>query len=300
VDQQTNDPNTEARTALARRTASREPANGIRDLIERQKPEIARALHGTALDPERFARVALTVIRQSPQLIKCRPESLLGALMTCAQLGLEPGPLGEAYIVPYKDNVTFIPGYRGLIKLAWQSGQLRHISAHVVYTNDTFDYALGLEPTLVHRPARGTRGDAIYVYAVAQLVNGGNEFVVLTVGEVEEIRRRSAASAKGPWVTDWAPMAKKTAIRQLIRWLPLSTTAHRAVVAEGTVRTDLDPAAVDALDGEVVDIEHDAPEERPPMPPRNAPAPPDTASQSTASPSGPDDPPQDAPSQSTD
>jgi phage RecT family recombinase len=143
VDQQTNDPNAEARTALARRSTSREPANLIRDLIERQKPEIARALIGTALDPERFARIAFTAIRQSPQLMRCRPESLLGALMTAAQLGLEPGPLGEAWLVPFKDQVTFIVGYRGLLKLAWQSGQLRNISARVVYEADDFDFAFG-------------------------------------------------------------------------------------------------------------------------------------------------------------
>jgi recombination protein RecT len=199
------------------------------------------------------------VIRQNPKLQTCRPESLLGALMTMAQLGLEPGPLGEAYLVPFGEEVTFIPGYRGLIKLAWQSGQLRHIAAHVVYTNDVFDYSLGLEPTLVHRPTRGERGKAIYAYACATLLNGGSEFVVLTVDEVDAIRRRSKTPNKGPWDTDWAAMARKTAVRQLIRWLPLSTTVNRAVVAEGTVRTDLDPDAFDALDGEVVDDTDDAP-----------------------------------------
>lgn len=251
------DSNTATRTALAKRSAANERADGLRTLLDRQRPEIARALTGTALDAERFTRVALTVIRQNPALQRCRPESLLGALMTSAQLGLEPGPLGEAYLVPFGDQVTFIPGYRGLIKLAWQSGQLRHISAHIVYTNDTFDYALGLEPTLLHRPARGDRGDAIYAYAVAQLLNGGTEFVVLTIGEVEALRARSRAAQKGPWVTDWDAMARKTAVRQLIRWLPLSTVVHRAVVAEGTIRTDLDPDAVDALDGEVVEDDAD-------------------------------------------
>lgn len=259
------DSNANTRTALAQRGAAEKRADGLRVLLDRQRPEIARALTGTALDPERFTRVALTVIRQNPQLQRCKPESLLGALMTAAQLGLEPGPLGEAYLVPFGDNVTFIPGYRGLIKLAWQSGQLRHISAHVVYTADVFDYSLGLEPTLVHRPARGSRGDAVYAYAVAQLVNGGTEFVVLTIGEIEALRRRSRAAEKGPWVTDWEAMARKTAVRQLIRWLPLSTTVHRAVVAEGTVRTDLDPDAVETLDGEVVD-ETDEPTHAPSLP----------------------------------
>ncbi len=228
-------------------------------MIERQKPEIARALHGTALNPERFTRVALTVIKQNNDLMRCRPESLLGALMTSAQLGLEPGPLGEAYLVPYGDQVTFIPGYRGLIKLAWNSGQLRNISARVVHEADEFEYSYGLHPDLVHRPARGDRGGITDVYAAATLVEGGAEFEVLDVGAVEAIRGRSRASKRGPWVTDWEAMARKTAVRQLAKWLPMATVMNRAIAAEGTVRTDLDADALDDLtadmDGEVIDPE---------------------------------------------
>lgn len=230
-------------------------------LIERQKPEIARALHGTALDPERFTRVALTVIRQSPKLQRCRPESLLGALMTSAQLGLEPGPLGESYLVPYGDQVTFIPGYRGLLKLAWNSGQLKHISARVVYESDEFDYVYGLHPDLTHKPARGDRGGITDVYACAVLIDGGGEFEVLSVAEVEAIRARSRAAKGGPWVTDWDAMARKTAVRQLAKWLPMATVLHRAIAAEGQVRTELDPDVLDTFeDTEVIDEpadEHD-------------------------------------------
>jgi recombination protein RecT len=210
-------------------------------------------LHGTALDPERFARVALTVVRQNSDLMTCRPESLLGALMTSAQLGLEPGPLGEAYLVPYGDQVTFIPGYRGLIKLAWNSGQLRSISARVVYEADEFHYSYGLHPDLVHQPARGDRGGVTEVYAAATLLDGGAEFEVMDVAAVEAIRARSRAAKKGPWVSDWDAMARKTAVRQLARWLPMAATLHRAIAAEGTVRTELAPEAIDALDSEVLD-----------------------------------------------
>ncbi|SFO83314.1 recombination protein RecT [Amycolatopsis arida] len=204
-------------------------------------------MHGTALNPERFTRVALTVIRQSADLQRCRPESLLGALMTSAQLGLEPGPLGEAYLVPYGDQVTFIPGYRGLIKLAWQSGQLRHISARVVHEGDRFSYSYGLHPDLIHQPTRGDRGPITDVYAAATLIDGGVEFEVLDVATVETIRARSRAGRKGPWVTDWEAMARKTAIRQLAKWLPMATVMSRAIAAEGTVRTDLDADALDDL-----------------------------------------------------
>lgn len=193
------------------------------------------------------------MIRQSPKLQRCRPESLLGALMTSAQLGLEPGPLGEAYLVPYGEQVTFIPGYRGLLKLAWNSGQLKHISARVVHDADLFDYAYGLHPDLTHKPARGDRGAITDVYACAVLLDGGAEFEVLSVADVESVRTRSRAAKDGPWVTDWEAMARKTAVRQLAKWLPMATTLTRAIVAEGSVRTELDPEVLDTFDAEQLD-----------------------------------------------
>lgn len=232
----------------------------LAQLIERQKPEIARALP-RHMNPDRMARIAVTVLRQTPQLARCNPASFLGALMTAAQLGLEPGPLGEAYLVPFRDtktgtyNVTFIPGYKGLIKLAWQSGQLADIWAEVVYENDEFDYQLGLNRDLVHRPAQGNRGQPVYVYAAARLKDGGTPFVVMSRDEVEAIRDRSKASKSGPWVTDWAAMAKKTAVKQLAKWLPMSSEFSAAVAMDGSVRTDVGADLVDVqpefIDGEV-------------------------------------------------
>ncbi|MBB5154992.1 recombination protein RecT [Saccharopolyspora phatthalungensis] len=209
--------------------------------------------------------MALTVVRQSADLQRCRPESLLGALMTSAQLGLEPGPLGEAYLVPYGDQVTFIPGYRGLIKLAWNSGQLRNISARVVHEEDEFEYSYGLHPDLIHKPARGARGGITDVYAAATLLDGGAEFEVMSVDAVEAIRGRSRAGKKGPWVTDWEAMARKTAVRQLAKWLPMATVMNRAIAAEGSVRTDLDAGALEdlAIDGEVIDTETDDADDEP-------------------------------------
>ena len=199
------------------------------------------------------------MIRQSPKLQRCRPESLLGALMTSAQLGLEPGPLGEAYLVPFGDQVTFIPGYRGLIKLAWNSGQLKNIAARVVHEADEFDYAYGLHPDLTHKPARGDRGGVTDVYACAVLLDGGAEFEVMSVADVEAIRNRSRAKSDGPWATDWEAMARKSAVRQLAKWLPMATVLNRAVNADGTVRTELDPEALDDFEAEVIDDPADEP-----------------------------------------
>ena len=228
----------------------------LAQLIEQMKPEIGRALP-KHLSPDRMARIATTVLRQNPQLARCTPESFLGALMTASQLGLEPGPIGEAYLVPFGNAVTFIPGYRGLIKLARQSGQLVDIWAEIVYANDTFKQTLGLHRDLVHEPATGDRGKPVAAYAAAELKDGGRPFVVLTYAEIEAIRGRSRAGKNGPWVTDWNAMAKKTVVKQLSKWLPLSAEFNSAVVMDGAVRVDATRPLVDVqpdfIDGEVGD-----------------------------------------------
>jgi len=235
-----------------------ERANGkpsLAQLIAQMRPEIARALP-RQMNPDRMARIATTVLRQTPALARCTPESFLGALLTASQLGLEPGPTGEAYLVPFGNVCTFVPGYRGLIKLARNSGQLRDIWAEVVYSNDDFEYTLGLHRDMTHKPAKGERGKPTHVYAAAELTDGGKPFVVMTVADVEEIRSRSKASRSGPWVTDWSAMAKKTAVKQLAKWLPLSAEISAAVSLDGSVRTDIGDLAEIAptyIDGEVED-----------------------------------------------
>lgn len=223
-------------------------------LINDMKPEIARALP-KHMSPDRMARIATTVLRQTPALARCTPESFLGALMTASQLGLEPGPLGEAYFVPFKNTVTFIPGYRGLVKLARNSGQVIDLWAEIAYEHDDFAWTLGLHRDLTHQPAPGDRGKPTHVYAAAQLRDGGTPFVVMTVAQVEAIRSRSMAKGSGPWVTDWEAMAKKTAVKQLSKWLPLSSEFSAAVVHDGVVRTDIGADLVDVtpdyIDGSV-------------------------------------------------
>lgn len=222
----------------------------VKQLIVRMTPEIEKALPAH-LDATRVARIAVTLIGTNPALARCTPESFLGALMTASQLGLEPGPLGEAYLVPYGQQVTFIPGYRGLIKLAYQSGMVADIGAHVVRENDEFDFAHGLAPYLTHKPAwRVNRGAPVGVYAAANLANGRQVFVVLAHAQVEAIRHRSRAKDNGPWKTDWDAMARKTAIRQLARWLPMSTDLRAfgmAVALDGS-RREVAPGAGLELD----------------------------------------------------
>lgn len=209
----------------------------IATLIAQMQPEIQRALP-KGMDGDRIARLALTVVRQNPQLANASPASFAGALLTAAALGLEPGVNGEAYLVPYKRECQLIIGYQGYAKLFWQNPLARHIDAQAVYANDEFDYAYGTEPFLRHKPANGDRGDLIAYYAVATLSTGGSSFVVLSPDEVKKLRGGKVGTS-GNIDDPMRWMERKTALRQLIKTLPRSTMLNHALVADEAFGTSL-------------------------------------------------------------
>jgi recombination protein RecT len=225
---------------LERRQDAPETRN-VLDLLERMTPELAKVLPDN-IGPERFARIVTTELRRTPRLLECSPESLLGAMMLAAQLGLEPGPLGHVYFVPFKREVTFVVGYRGFVDLAYRSGLLRAISAATVRDGDTFTFRYGTRPLLDHTPA-GPPGERepIAYYAAADLKGGGRPFVVVYPEDVEKAKARSAAGRnnEGPWVTDFDAMARKTAVRRLAPLLPQSPVLARAAERDETPVPDL-------------------------------------------------------------
>lgn len=214
------------------------PSN-IKEWIGAYKNQFAKALP-SAITPERFTRMALSAISQTPALQQCSAQSFLGALMNAAQLGLEPNtPLGQAYLIPYKNHgrneCRFEIGYKGLIDLAYRSGELRSLQAHIVYENDAFEFEYGLNPKLVHKPALGDRGAAIYVYAVFKLVNGGEGFQVMSMDGVREhAKKYSKAYNSGPWQTNFEEMAKKTVVKRLLKYAPLKSEFVKGVVTDET------------------------------------------------------------------
>lgn len=238
------------------------PAQTIAAYLKKMGPEIEKALP-KHMDADRMARIALTTIRTNPKLLECSVPSLLGAVMQAAQLGLEPGLIGHCYLVPFKNgktgqtDVQFIIGYKGMIDLARRSGQIENIYAHAVYSNDEFDYELGLEPKLKHKPyMKGDRGEFIGAYAVAHFKDGGYQFEFMPKEEIEKRRKRSRAANNGPWVTDYEEMAKKTVIRHMWKYLPISIEIQQAVVQDETVKKDItaDPEPVDYIEAEAYEV----------------------------------------------
>ena len=242
--------------------------NSMVRLIRRMEPQIRKALP-SVITPERFTRMVLTALSSSPKLQACTPMSFMGAMMQAAQLGVEPNtPLGQAYLIPYGNACQFQLGYKGLIDLAYRSGEVSSIQAHEVHENDTFTYEYGLEPKLRHVPAQTDRGPVTFYYAVLKLKNGGVGFEVMSREDVEKFAmKKSKAYNNGPWKTDFDEMAKKTVLKKVLKYAPLKTEFARAVASDESVKTIKMDEPADMLDApnEIYTIENepDKPEEVP-------------------------------------
>lgn len=217
------------------------------------KKQVALALP-KHLPVERFLRIVTTTIRRNPKLSACTVESLAQTILDSAQLGLElDGLLGRAYAVPYGDKCTLIIGYKGLIALAYRSRQVKAIQAAVVYDRDKFHWQMGLNPDMTHEPYQGIDhpGKVTHSYCVATLDGDVTVWVVLPRWEIEEHRKRSKSANTGPWQTDYAAMAKKTAIRVLSAVLPIASESPLPTVQEAVAIEDT--SHIDA--GAYVDVE---------------------------------------------
>ena len=194
----------------------------IFDIIQAGAKQFATALP-KHINTDRFVRIAITTIRQNPKLAQCSQESLLGALMVSAQLGLEPGTLGQCYLIPYGRECQFQIGYKGMIELLRRSGQLKDIYAYSVYENDDFEITYGLDRNLIHKPNLANKGNFLGCYCVAILKDDTRAFEYMTKEEIEaHAKKFSKTFGNGPWKTDFEAMAHKTVVKKMLKWLPLS------------------------------------------------------------------------------
>ena len=232
----------------------------IPDMVKAMLPEIKKALP-MVMTPERFTRIALSALNNTPALQQCTPMSFLAALMNAAQLGLEPNtPLGQAYLIPYKNHgimeCQFQIGYKGLIDLAYRNGQMQTIQAQAVYENDEFSYEYGLEPKLFHRPAFSDRGGLVYFYGIFRTVNGGYGMAVMSKSEMDIYAKtysKAYASNYSPWKSNYEDMAKKTVIKQALKYAPIKTDFQRALSTDETIKKEIS-VDMTAVKNEVVDV----------------------------------------------
>lgn len=193
------------------------------------------------ITPERMFRLLRAAVTTTPKLTECKSISVIGAMVECSRLGLEPnGPLGHAYLIPFRDKrrgetrCQLILGYKGLLDLARRSGQVTNIYAHAAYSQDHFDYELGDKPFVKHKPSTADdRGTLTHVYAVAYLRDSPfAQIDVMTRADVEKIRRRAPGGESEVWRDFYDEMAKKTVLRRLCKILPQNVEFASAIGLE--------------------------------------------------------------------
>ena len=210
---------------------------------------------GNKEEAVRFSTAAIEYVRRVPKLLECDPVSLMAAFVQSAQFRFLPsGVSGEAYIIPYNKDAKFQIGYRGIITLLSRTNKVKSIKAIVVYDNELFEYEEGIETHLRHVPTPfgSKRGEPVGVYAVAETVNGGYQFMVMSKDQVMAIKGMSKAkdSKESPWNSKdpelW--MWKKTCLIQLSKLLPQSPDLQQAIEkdyeGEGSGEQRPDPLGV--------------------------------------------------------
>jgi recombination protein RecT len=243
----------------------------VKSFFESQKSTLAAVLP-RHVSPDRMLKIALGALRTTPKLMACTVESLMGAVVQCSQLGLEPNtPLGHAYLIPFEKRkkqgnewvtvateVQIVIGYKGLIDLARRSGQVVSIAAHAVCANDHFEYSYGLDERLEHRPAMNNRGNVIAFYAVAKLVGGGHAFEIMSAEQVNEIRNASQNyksardKAASVWGQHYEEMGRKTVLRRLFKYLPVSIELASAAAIDEVGAAGRSQALDTVLEGDYI------------------------------------------------
>lgn len=212
--------------------------------IQAKAEEFAKAMP-SVMTKDRFMRIAIGAIRKNPKLLECDPLSLMGSLLVAAQLGFEVNtPLGHFFLIPRWNKTTHQMeadgqiGYKGWIELLQRSGQVQSMVAETVFENDYFDYALGDDPKIEHKPSMSERGRAIAYYVSVRIKNGGVFRKVLSWQDIQRYRARSRTPNAGPWVSDFDAMALKTTFMRLTPWLPKSIEMQRAEAFENTIEAN--------------------------------------------------------------
>lgn len=232
-------------TDLARRTP-------MQDVCERISSDefavkIKQALP-PSITPDRFVRVTLTAVQQNPGVI-VHPASLYSSVIRCAQDGLVPDGREAAFVVFRTrdgERCQYMPMVSGLRKIAAKHDIT--LTAYVVYEGDKFEYQLGDDPHVNHKPPAldKERGAPIGAYAVAIVRDTGEKYIeVMSKGQIEEVRAVSRAKDRGPWVDWWGEMARKTVARRLFKQLPLPDLdeASARILAAADADADLQHGA---------------------------------------------------------
>lgn len=240
----------------------RQQTQTIKTALVTALPSI-KAIAARHLTPDRLLKIALAATQRNKSLLACEVVSMVRAVIGCAELGLEPNALGHAYLVPFKNQVQLIIGYRGLVELAYRSGQIKDITCECVFEGDEFEYALGTDTRVSHIPRDQVDPKKItHAYAVIRFASGGQAVKVMTRAQIERIRAGSPAGNKGPWVDHYGEMARKTVLRNAMKYVPMSIELRKAEASDYAYETG-DLSALEEFEAiDVQAVEHIEPADK--------------------------------------
>lgn len=237
----------------------------VSDLLDSNRAAIARALP-KLVTVDRMIQTALTAMIRTPSLLDCTGHSLISCILTSSQLGLMPDNiLGECYLIPFNNTrkgvkeCTFIVGYKGLVTLAMRSGQVKSITAQAVYAanqdgGDLFDYDMGLNEKLVHKPSGMIDVLKItHFYTIVRFINGGYVMQVMTRAQVEAVRNESknyqyaAKKEETIWGKYFTEMGCKTVVRRAMKYVPLSPEMAKAVALDEAADAGKQETSIDFM-----------------------------------------------------
>lgn len=143
---------------------------------------------------------ALRIIEGNEALQNADPESLKMALLDVAFSGLSLSPTKHhAYLIPYKSQVQFSPGYRGLLHMVHKADTIRSVQPGLVHQNDKFRvFVRDNRKQIEHEEAIKNRGPLTHVYVIAEFTNGGQHVEVMNQADIDECKKAAASrNAKG-------------------------------------------------------------------------------------------------------
>ena len=211
------------------------PANPVASFnafMQKHKSQLELALP-KHLNADRMVRLSLTAFSQNPALQRCDPKTIFGSIIVASQLGLEIGVNGQGYLVPYKTNCTFVPGWKGLVDLANRGGRCT-VWTGAVYEGDEFDYMLGDSPYCKHKPCGEFEESKLtHVYAIGRVKD--SEMPVIEVWPIKKVHahfKKTVVPALQPnhySKKHLEAYAKKVALLQVLKYMPQSIEMSNAV-----------------------------------------------------------------------
>jgi len=228
---------------------------GFPALLDAYKGEVARALpEHLRSNIERYTRLALTCFRLNPKLAECDPRSVFAAVILSSQLGLELGVMGHAYLVPYKGEATFVPGWRGYVDLVHRAGRAVCWTG-AVFEGDDFEYAMGDAPYVKHKPhGEDDVAKLTHTYAVGRVK--GLEWPIIEVFprvKIERhLKRYNRVGEKHYAHANFEMYARKIALLQVVKYLPASVEIGQLVALEGAADSSRSVELREAIEGTVL------------------------------------------------